>query len=216
VIGDVRDDDLAVRSVQAATWLGPVATLVNNAGIADRTPFEGVEWDAWWSVFEVNVRATAVWSGAVLPAMQAHGGGRIINVSSPGAFVPLPFYSAYCPSKAAISQLTKCLSVELHAQGVKFFALGPKAWTDLTQQTTANPNFPPAMEAAFRTAFESDADGDLQRSLAVFRVLVSGAADHLSGEYFGDQGGTFDSPADLLARTRDPRADAFTQLLASS
>ena len=215
VEGDVCDESLAERSVRAGRSLGRLAILVNNAGIADGAPFGQLPWEQWWHVYEVNVKATAVWSAAVLPSMVAAGGGRVINVSSGASRAPVPYYSAYGSSKAAISQLTKCLAVEFEHAGVKLFAFGPRAHTDMARHTYSNPAFAPALRASLQAGFEADPDGELTRTLELFGLLTTGAADHLSGEYLGDQAGsTFDDAASVASRTRDTLSVALARLIA--
>jgi NAD(P)-dependent dehydrogenase (short-subunit alcohol dehydrogenase family) len=164
-------------------------------------------------VLEVDVRAPATWIAAVLPGMKERGRGRIINVSSPGGFIPLPFYSAYCSSKAALTQLTACLAIELRGDGIAVLAIGPKAHTDRGKATYENEAIHPALRDAFRVSFASDPDGIMKASLDVFRVVATGGADHLSGMYFGDRGATFDTPEDVARQTPDPRIESLAAML---
>ena len=200
---------------KATAQLGPVDLLVNNAGIFDGALFSNADLDEWWSVFEVDVRAPATWIAAVLPGMRARRSGRIVNVSSPGCFFPLPFYSAYCASKAALSQLTACLAIELRGEGITVHAIGPKAHTDMTKATYENEAIHPGLRDASRIAFASDPSGLMKASLDLFRFVATGGADHLSGMYFGDRVASFDTPADIAAKTLDPTIAALSELLQS-
>jgi NAD(P)-dependent dehydrogenase (short-subunit alcohol dehydrogenase family) len=214
VVGEVTDPAVAVACVRSATvQLGAVDLLVNNAGIFDGRLFWEANLDEWWSVFEVDVRAPATWIAAVLPGMKERGRGRIINVSSPGGFIPLPYYSAYCSSKAALTQLTACLAIELRRDGIAVLAIGPKAHTDMGKATYENEAIHPALRGAFRVSFASDPDGIMKASLDVFRVVATGGADHLSGMYFGDRGATFDTPEDVARQTPDPRIESLAAML---
>ena len=214
VVGDVTDPTVAADCVRTATeQLGPVDVLVNNAGIFDGRLFTETTLDEWWSVFEVDVRAPAMWIAAVLPGMRARGRGRIVNVSSPGCFYPLPFYSAYCSSKAALTQLTACLAIELRRDGVAVLAIGPKAHTDMGRATYENEAIHPALRDASRVAFASDPERIMAASLDVFRAVATGGADHLSGMYFGDRVATFDTPEDVAHQTPDPTIAALTAML---
>ena len=58
-----------------------------------------------------------IWSQAVLPGMKARQQGRIINISSAGAFTQHPYGSAYCASKAALGQLSSCFAAEVAPDG---------------------------------------------------------------------------------------------------
>ena len=102
-VGDVTDPAAAGLAVERTEQrFGPVDLLVNNAGIMLIGAVEDVALEDWWHVIEVNLLGPMIWSRAVLPAMRAHHRGRIINISSPGAFTLNPYASAYCASKAAL------------------------------------------------------------------------------------------------------------------
>ena len=127
-------DGAAVEAAIAAVEreLGPLALLVNNAGIAGEG---GFTWDQspddWWRVFDVNVRGTFLCSRAVLPGMRARGHGRIVNVSSNAAFFSLDdgpeerISAAYMASKAAVIRFTEVLAAETRADGISVFAISP-------------------------------------------------------------------------------------------
>jgi NADP-dependent 3-hydroxy acid dehydrogenase YdfG len=83
-VSDLAAVSDAVANVEAT--FGPVSLLVNNAGIAGQSePTWLHDADAWWHVFEVNVKGVFACSRAVLPLMLARHEGRIINVSSGAA-----------------------------------------------------------------------------------------------------------------------------------
>ena len=90
---------------------GPVDILVNNAAIV--TPL-GYDWDidpdAWWHTMEINLRGAYLCAHLVLPAMMQRRSGRIINVTSVAAHQVHPYATAYCTSKAALSQWTNLLA----------------------------------------------------------------------------------------------------------
>lgn len=124
-------DDPAHRAhVLAAVehHFGGLDVLVNNAGINPvYGPLETAELDAARKIFEVNVLGTLAWTQAVL----AHQGlgfrarhGTVVNVSSISGEVPAPGLGLYGVSKAAVSHLTRTLSVEL-APDVRVNAVAP-------------------------------------------------------------------------------------------
>jgi NAD(P)-dependent dehydrogenase (short-subunit alcohol dehydrogenase family) len=186
VVGDVIDDATAERVVALTEErLGPVDLLVNNAGQAQLAPLADVDPEQWWHILDVNLRAPVVWLRAVLPGMRARAHGRIVNCSSPAAFTPLPYLSSYCASKAALSQLTACLALEVAADGVAAPAFGPAALTDMSRSTFENDVMPAGMRDGYRAAFTTDPDALLDYTLTLFRFLAAGGADHLSGAYVG-------------------------------
>ncbi|MEM8561572.1 MAG: glucose 1-dehydrogenase [Pseudomonadota bacterium] len=96
-----------------------VDILVNNAGFADAglgVPLEDIDIMAARRVFEVNVEGTLIGCKHAVRHMKAHG-GSIINMSSVGALVPVPFIAAYGASKAAVRHLTQSIALYCAEQG---------------------------------------------------------------------------------------------------
>lgn len=123
---DVRDRasvDAAVGAVASA--LGPVDTLVNNAGVIRYTPFLRIDEEEWRWVFAVNVEGTYRCIQACLPGMLERGRGCVVNVASELAFVGEPELVHYSATKAAILGLTKALAREVGPLGVRVNAVAP-------------------------------------------------------------------------------------------
>lgn len=123
---DVRDRasvDAAVDAVASA--LGPVDTLVNNAGVIRYTPFLRIDEEEWRWVFAVNVEGVYRCIQACLPGMLERGRGCIVNVASELAFVGEPELVHYSATKAAILGLTKSLAREVGPLGVRVNAVAP-------------------------------------------------------------------------------------------
>ncbi len=143
--------DLAAReSVQA--WIadadarGALAfdILVNNAGENFPRPIEEVEEHVLRRTFEVNFFSAFALTAAILPAMRARGGGRVVNVSSVYAQRTRPGRSVYGATKAALESLTRTAAVEAAPHGVLVNAVAPGfVETELTRQN----NGPEALAA---------------------------------------------------------------------
>jgi NAD(P)-dependent dehydrogenase (short-subunit alcohol dehydrogenase family) len=147
VVLDVTDAEaVGAAMARVEAEIGPVALLVNNAGVSGPSLLSWeMEPAQWWQVFEVNVLGAFLCSRAVLPAMAARGAGRIVNVSSNAAFFRVdasPFTgirSAYMASKAALVRFTDALAAEAAGFGVKAFAISPgTVKTDMTAQVFAD------------------------------------------------------------------------------
>jgi 3-oxoacyl-[acyl-carrier protein] reductase len=142
---DLADPD-AVRSMvdRAAEALGGVDVLVNNAGIFVRHPIAESTYEEWqraWSdTLAVNLVGAANVAWCAVRHMIAAGGGRIVNVSSRGAFRGEPDQPAYGASKAALIAFGQSLARSLGPHGIAVTTIAP-GWTatDMAADTLAGP-----------------------------------------------------------------------------
>lgn len=105
--------------------LGGLDLLVNNAGTnVQQTALEVTE-EAWDAVVGLNLKAAFFTAQAAGRWMVAHGGGRIVNISSQMAEVGFYKRSAYCASKGGLVQLSKVLALEWAPHGVRVNCVGP-------------------------------------------------------------------------------------------
>ena len=165
-----------------AQGLGPVAILVNNAGIVG--PF-GPSWELdpaeWERALRVNLVAPFLLAHAVVPGMIAAGWGRIVNVSSGAAQRPFARTGAYSTSKAGLDMLTRQLAVELAGTNVAVTAVYPGI-VDTAMPASIRAQPTEVVGAATAEQFQRlQADGALQspdRPAQLIAALV--AADDLS------------------------------------
>jgi len=195
---DVTDRHTMEQMVgSVAEEFGPVDILVNNAAII--TPL-GYDWDidpdTWWRTLEINLRGAYLCAHLVLPAMMQRRSGRIINVTSGGAHHVVPFGTAYCTSKAALSQWTNMLAAAVQEHGISVFALAPAGPTAMLQTLATSPNVPQEVNAHFQAALE-EGESWIQDSVRLLMALISGQADRLTGRHISYD----DSIDDLLRRT---------------
>ena len=97
--------------------------LVNNAGVLMNKPVRETTAEDYAAIFDVNVRAALLLTGAVVPHLRAPG--RIINMSSIGARTCFANLSLYAGSKAAIEGITRSLAQELGGAGHTVNAVAP-------------------------------------------------------------------------------------------
>jgi NAD(P)-dependent dehydrogenase (short-subunit alcohol dehydrogenase family) len=123
--------DLAERAssqaiVDAAlTTFGRIDVLINNAGLLiNGTALECSDED-WDRIMDVNLSAAFRLTRAVLPTMLEQAGGSIVNVASDWALMGAKGAVAYCVSKAALAQLTRCLALDYAASGIRANAVCP-------------------------------------------------------------------------------------------
>lgn len=127
---DLMDPAAVARMVeQVHQEFGRIDILVNNAGIFDLHPLKGLSYeswqDAWHRTIGTNLIGAANTSFCVIRHMQAGSGGRIINVSSRGAFRGEPEAPAYGASKAGMNAMSQSLAKALAADRILVFAVAP-------------------------------------------------------------------------------------------
>jgi NAD(P)-dependent dehydrogenase (short-subunit alcohol dehydrogenase family) len=129
VVTDVTDPAAARPLAEAA---GPVDVLVNNVGhylfpaadFVDSTP------EQWGELHRVNLSHVLTVTHAVLPGIIERGrGGSVINLTTVEAFRAKPQSAVYAAYKAAVTQFTKSLAMEVGIHGIRVNAIAP----DLTE-----------------------------------------------------------------------------------
>jgi NAD(P)-dependent dehydrogenase (short-subunit alcohol dehydrogenase family) len=122
--GDQAAAEAVVQSALAE--FGRVDILVNNAATNPHFgPLLTAEASHFDKIFEVNVKGYFFMIKAAAPAMQAQGGGKVINVASTAGINPGPQMGVYSTSKAAVLMLTKALAIELAPANIQVNALAP-------------------------------------------------------------------------------------------
>ncbi len=122
---DLSEVQEAERAVQRALEVfGGIDILVNAAGHLSNGTIENTTLQAWDDMMDVNVRAVFQLMQKALPSLIERR-GNIVNVSSVTGLRAFPGVLAYCVSKAALDQLTRCASLELASKGVRVNAVNP-------------------------------------------------------------------------------------------
>lgn len=98
---------------------------VNNAGHGLLDSVANMPMAACRDMFETNLFGTIASMQAVVPVMQAQGGGAIINISSVAGHMPLPFHAAYSATKFAMNAIGKAAGVELKKDGIHVLTVCP-------------------------------------------------------------------------------------------
>lgn len=116
-----------IEAMMAATAaeFGRVDILVNNAGIQHVAPIEAFPTERWDAVIAINLTSAFHTTRLALPAMQAAGWGRILNVASVHGLVGSAQKSAYVAAKHGIVGLTKVTALENATTGVTCNAICP-------------------------------------------------------------------------------------------
>ena len=127
---DVADAGAARELVEAVTReMGGIDVLVNNAAIFEAHPVPETDYAAWrdaWSrTMATNLIGPANLSYLAARTMMERGGGRVVNVSSRGAFRGEPDTPAYGASKAGLNAMSQSMAQALAPHGVLFYVVAP-------------------------------------------------------------------------------------------
>jgi NAD(P)-dependent dehydrogenase (short-subunit alcohol dehydrogenase family) len=128
---DVTDEASVIRGFdEAQSRLGPIDTVVANAGMNNRALAADIAVDAWDEVMAVNVRGVFLTAREGARRMMAAGSrdsgrGRVILIASIGAQKVLPGLTAYCTSKAAVAMMGRSLAREWANRGINVNVLCP-------------------------------------------------------------------------------------------
>ncbi len=109
--------------------MGDLDVLVNNAGISERHEFTDLDYRSWQSawkrVVDTNLTGPANLSFCAARVMIENGGGRIVNVSSRGAFRGEPLMPWYGASKAGLNAMGQSLAQALIKNDVYVYTVAP-------------------------------------------------------------------------------------------
>ena len=148
--------------------------LVNNAGIdTEYLPVEHADIGDWRRMFETNVFGTVALTSAAIPTLRANNPSVVCTVTSSSIIAPMPFYSAYRASKAAVSVFGDSLRVEVAPFGIRVVEIMPgPVDTDMFRLSTGD------MDAVRFPHYRALAEvaGDLRRAHADPRVVEPAAA----------------------------------------
>ncbi|BDV44858.1 3-oxoacyl-ACP reductase [Geotalea uraniireducens] len=120
-----RPAEVRQLPAQVRRELGPVAILVNNAGIATARTIETITEQEWDETLAVNLTSAFLVTQAALPDMRAAGWGRIISISSVAAQMGGVVGPHYAASKAGIIGLTHYYAAQLAGEGITANAIAP-------------------------------------------------------------------------------------------
>jgi NAD(P)-dependent dehydrogenase (short-subunit alcohol dehydrogenase family) len=190
VRADVAVEDDVVRAFDEAAALGPLAGLVNNAGIVDRqSRVEDMSAERLRALLDINVVGAFVAAREAVRRMSsAHGGagGSIVNVSSRAAVLgSAGEYVDYAASKAAVDTLTIGLSREVATEGIRVNAVRP-GLIDTEIHASAGE---PGRVARLQSTVPMGRGGQPDEVAEAIVWLLSSAASYVTGTFIDVSGG---------------------------
>ena len=194
VTGDAASAaDVAAAAARAAE-LGPVTLLVTAAGmLGPAKPLAEVEEAEWDRLFAVNVKGTWLAVRAVLPQMQAAGGGSVVAFASTAGLAGSATLPAYSASKGAVVMLTRSLALSHAAEGIRVNCVCPGSietpMLEATFAAAGDPAARAAREAAFRARHPMLRFGKAEEVSETVLFLLSPAAGFITGVALPVDGG---------------------------
>ncbi|MBS0232089.1 MAG: glucose 1-dehydrogenase [Proteobacteria bacterium] len=123
---DLREAGVCEALVKATVAeFGKLDILVNNAGILYTANIVDTTEGQWLDTFAVNVTAVFLISRAAIAEMMKTGGGVIVNVASEWGLNGEPNHTAYCASKGALVQMTRCMALDLAQSNIRVNSVCP-------------------------------------------------------------------------------------------
>lgn len=143
------ESDVKAMLATITAQLGPIDTLINNAGVAILKPFDQLTLDEWDTTMTTNLRSMYLVTREVLPAMRAAKQGTIVNVSSLAGRNGFAGGTAYCASKHAVLGFSRALMMEVRKDGVRVITICPGSVDTplIRNQSTLTPNLEKILHA---------------------------------------------------------------------
>ncbi|HEX6043695.1 MAG TPA: glucose 1-dehydrogenase [Pyrinomonadaceae bacterium] len=183
---DAEADGVADQAVKV---FGGMDVLVNAAGFLTTGTIENTSIDAWDEMMNVNVRAVFRLMQRALPSLIERR-GNVVNVSSVTGLRSFPGVLAYCVSKAAVDQLTRCSALELAAKGVRVNAVNPGVVvTEIHKRGGMNNDAYAAFLEHSKTTHPLGRTGRPEEIAALVLFLASDEASWVTGATYSIDGG---------------------------
>ncbi|MEZ4467567.1 MAG: SDR family NAD(P)-dependent oxidoreductase [bacterium] len=180
---DVGDPAACRRIIEAAaSTLGRLDVLVNNAALHHRGAIEEVAPEALAEMVDVNLRSPIYLTCLALPHLRARG-GAVVQVASLAGCTPTPGAAVYSATKFGLRAFSRALALELQGAGVRFSIVSPGPvdtgfiMDDLEHVADVALSQPISTAAEVAAAIlDSAADGRLERRLPVFSGFLAQVA----------------------------------------
>ena len=184
---DVTDAQSIRDAVSAAeTELGPIAVLVNNAGVTVTKPALELDESDWDRVVDTNLKGAWLMAQEVARHMVRLGhGGSIVNIASVLGLRVAKLIAPYSAAKAGLIQLTRALALELAEHDIRVNAIAPGYFeTEMTQEYLSSPAGQRLVERLPLRRFGEAGDLD-----GVLLLLASDDSRYMTGSVITVDGG---------------------------
>jgi len=192
VVGDVTSAADMDRAAAALDAMGPATLLVTAAGMLGPTrPLPEVTEAEFDQVFAVNVKGTWLALKALLPRMEAAGGGAVVTIASGSGIVGNAVFPTYSASKGAVVLMTRSVATGHAMQGIRANTVCPgQIETPMLRGVFEQLGDRAAgVEAMFRAKNPSARFGEVHEVTAAVLFLLSDAASYINGAALPIDGG---------------------------
>ena len=174
---------------RAVAALGRLDVLLNIAGIFDWNHFTDFPDEAWDQIIGVDLSSLFHISKRAMPHL-VETKGNIVNASSTAGIKGQAYCAAYCAAKHGVVGLTKSLSIEYAAKGVRVNAVCPGGInTALSDKVPWIETFDPQLIALLNSKLNGGAMAEPEEVAAIFAYLASDEARYITGGTFAIDGG---------------------------
>ena len=182
-VSDFRQTRQALADWQQRHPEDYIAVVVNNAGIRRDNVLALMPEDDWHRVVDITLSGFYNVTQPLLPAMQMHKFGRIVNMASVSGLKGLPGQTNYSAAKGGIIAATKALAQEVARKGVTVNAVAPGfIRTDMTEGLD---------EAALKKMIPANRFGTPEEVAHAVAFLVSPQAGYITGNVISINGGLY-------------------------
>lgn len=152
IVCDLAEPEEAAAAVEeAASALGGIDVVVNNAGVGAEGDVSANHPDEWSRMFRVNVGSIAWVTSAALPHLRESEHAAVVNTASTVALVGVPHRALYSATKGAVLALTLAMAADHVSEGIRFNAVAPGTTdTPWVQRLLAAAPFPEEAGEALR------------------------------------------------------------------
>lgn len=193
--GDLREQETVVKvfeTLEAA--YGPVLALVNNAGAWSHRTMGAMKDEHWEPVIDVNLTVPFRTIRRALPRMLRARFGRVVNIGSTSASIPVVGQASYTASKGGLEALTRSVAAEVGRRGVTANTVAP----GLITADYHPEEFQLLLDRA-NVLIPARRAGTPEDVAACVRFLVSAEASYVSGIVLTVDGGLSASPIPIAA-----------------
>ncbi len=186
VQGDVADEAVIVEAVKQAVAMGPLRSVVSNAGIMIRKPVHELTLDEWNRVLSVNLTSAFLLARYAAPHLAQTPGASMTLIASSRALQSEPDTEAYAASKGALVALSHALAMSLGPVRVNCVSPG---WIDTSLWQRSDRRGEPQLSKADHAQHAAGRVGGPQDIAALVRFLASDEAGFITGAHYVVDGG---------------------------